>query len=57
MKNVGLPHNFLGVQFNMPMIVFVSQAKYVMTLLGRIRMENCKENYIPMEVAKFINKK
>jgi hypothetical protein len=35
----------------MPMIVFVSQAKYDMSLLERIIMENCNANSTPIEIA------
>jgi hypothetical protein len=50
MTDLGLLHDCLGVEvWQTGSNIFVSQAKYAMSLLDKFRMEDCKISSTPME--------
>jgi hypothetical protein len=49
MKDIGMMHYFLGLEvLQRPGEIFLGQGKYVVEILKRIRMEDCKPMAMPM---------
>jgi hypothetical protein len=51
MKGLGLMHYFLGLKvWQIPKKIFLNQGKYVVEIMKRFDMLECKSMYTPMEM-------